>query len=67
VKEKGKSGEKGKKIQRISCFSLFPFFHFAFVTQESKPNTMDISTEKWANSSFLAGQKDLTNTKLLVF
>jgi hypothetical protein len=47
---KGERGEKGKKTQRTSCFSLFPFFHFAFVTQESKPNTMDLFTEKWVNS-----------------
>jgi hypothetical protein len=50
AKGKGESGEKGKKTQRTSCFSLFPFFHFAFVTQESKPDTVDISTEKRANS-----------------
>ena len=49
IKEKGESGEKGKKTQRTSCFSLFPIFHFAFFTQESKLNTMDISIEKRTN------------------
>jgi hypothetical protein len=53
TKEKGESGEKGKKTQETSCFSLFPFFHFAFVTQESKPNTMNISTGKCVNSRTL--------------
>jgi hypothetical protein len=62
AKEKGESGEnlpagRGEENPKNFLFFPLPFFpsclpagRFAFVTQESKPNTMDMSTEKWVTS-----------------
>jgi hypothetical protein len=53
-KEKGESGEENPKNLLFFPLPVFPSClpagRFAFITQESKPNTLDISTEEWVNS-----------------